>query len=86
FFYYQKTENENINGQNQPTSNLEAQKIDSEQSSVVPANFKNLVNNTITNGRENIITNTVKNVSSAIVGVNVTETRYYRDPFSFFFE
>jgi len=43
-------------------------------------------NNDITSGRQNIITGTVKNVSPAIVGINVIEIRQYRDPFSSFFD
>jgi len=43
-------------------------------------------NNDITSGRQNIITETVKNVSPAIVGINVIEIRQYRDPFSSFFD
>ena len=43
-------------------------------------------NDEITNSRENIITNTVKKVSPAIVGINVIEIRQYRDPFSSFFD
>jgi len=43
-------------------------------------------NDDITNSRENIITNTVKKVSPAIVGINVIEIRQYRDPFSSFFD
>lgn len=40
-------------------------------------------NNTkITNARHNIITETVKDVSPAVVGINVTEIRQYRDPFA----
>lgn len=39
-------------------------------------------NNEITNSRHNIITETVKNVSPAIVGINVTEIRQYRSPWS----
>lgn len=56
-----------------------------EESSILPVNLRNNVNAAITNNRENIITNTVKNVSPTIVGINVTETRYFRDPYSFFF-
>lgn len=40
----------------------------------------------ISNQRKNIITQTVEHVSSAIVGINVTEIRQYRDPFSNFFD
>ena len=43
-------------------------------------------NDDITNSRNNIITETVKNVSPAIVGINVIEIREYRDPFSSFFD
>lgn len=53
-----------------------------EQSSIVPVNLRTDANNSISNSRENIVTNTVKNVSPAVVGINVTETRYYRDPIS----
>lgn len=35
--------------------------------------------------RENAITETVKKVSSAVVGINVTEIREFRDPFNNFF-
>lgn len=41
-------------------------------------------NDDITNSRKNIITETVEKVSPAIVGINVTEIRQYRNPFSFF--
>lgn len=43
-------------------------------------------NDQISNQRKNIITQTVERVSSAIVGINVTEIRQYRDPFSNFFD
>jgi hypothetical protein len=36
----------------------------------------------ITDTRENAITRTVKDVSSAVVGISVTEVREYRDPFA----
>ncbi|HEY3251353.1 MAG TPA: trypsin-like peptidase domain-containing protein, partial [Ignavibacteria bacterium] len=39
----------------------------------------------ITDSRENAITRTVNQVSTAIVGINVTEIREYRDPFGDFF-
>lgn len=42
-------------------------------------------NNYITDSRTNAITETVKNVSPAIVGINVTEIREYKDPFGDFF-
>lgn len=45
-------------------------------------NYENLKNNdVITNQRRNIITETVANSSSAVVGINVTEIRQFRDPF-----
>lgn len=40
----------------------------------------------INNSRRNIITETVRKVSPAIVGINVTEIRKYQDPFSSFFD
>jgi len=76
FFYYK--------GQNEDTVKHETNNIDNseQESSIVPVNIKTVANNSITVGRENIITSTVKNVSPAIVGINVVETRYYRDPIS----
>jgi|SRR5690554_5346397 len=47
---------------------------------------RNLNNNSITADRHNIITETVKNISPAVVGINVIEIRQYRDPFSSFFD
>lgn len=43
-------------------------------------------NDEITSSRRNIITETVKNVSPAIVGINVIEIREYKDPFFSFFD
>ncbi len=43
-------------------------------------------NSAITNSRNNIITETVKKVSPAVVGINVTEIRQYRNPFGSFFD
>jgi serine protease Do len=40
----------------------------------------------ITRSRRNIITETVKKVSPAVVGINVIEIREYRDPFGSFFD
>ena len=40
----------------------------------------------ITKSRQNILTETVKKVSPAVVGINVTEIRQYQDPFSSFFD
>lgn len=42
---------------------------------------KENVSQSITDSRDNAITKTVRDVSSAIVGINVTEIREYRDPF-----
>ncbi|MCI0450561.1 MAG: trypsin-like peptidase domain-containing protein [Chlorobi bacterium] len=39
------------------------------------------INQNITDGRENAITRTVNTVSSAVVGINVTEIREFKDPF-----
>jgi len=43
---------------------------------------KQTANATIENSRSNIITQTVSSVSPAVVGINVTEIRQYRDPLS----
>jgi serine protease Do len=43
-------------------------------------------NDEITSSRRNIITETVKNVSPAIVGINVIEIREYKDPFFSMFD
>lgn len=56
---------------------------------VVFAQFQNQKeknNDEITNSRRNIITETVKNVSPAIVGINVIEIREFKDPFFSFFD
>ncbi|MBZ0199530.1 MAG: trypsin-like peptidase domain-containing protein [Ignavibacteriaceae bacterium] len=46
-----------------------------------------LVNNqALYDSRKNIITETVKKVSPAVVGITVTEIRQYRDPFGSFFD
>lgn len=49
-------------------------------------NQKDLNNDDITNSRRNILTETVKKVSPAIVGINVIEIREYKDPFFSFFD
>ena len=43
-------------------------------------------NSSISTSRQTIITKTVKDVSPAVVGINVTEIRQYRDPFGSFFD
>jgi serine protease Do len=47
---------------------------------------KSNTNDEITNSRKNIITETVKKVSPAVVGINVTEIRQYESPFGSFFD
>ncbi|HEY6625882.1 MAG TPA: trypsin-like peptidase domain-containing protein [Ignavibacteriaceae bacterium] len=49
-------------------------------------NQKDKSNDEITNSRRNIITETVKNVSPSIVGINVIEIREYKDPFFSMFD
>ena len=49
-------------------------------------NQKDKNNEEITNSRRNIITETVKNVSPSVVGINVIEIREYKDPFFSFFD
>jgi len=83
YFYYQKQEVEDDTAIIATTKDdLDQSNSDVEESSVLPVNLRTQANSAITNSRENILTNTVKNVSPAIVGINVVETRYYRDPIS----
>ena len=63
--------------------------ISENDKNVVFAQFQNQKdqnNDEITNSRSNIITETVKNVSPSIVGINVIEIREYKDPFFSFFD
>lgn len=82
YFYYQR---QNVDPLSEDAQVKSADNNNFEESAILPVNLRNNVNSAISNSRENIITTTVKNVSSAIVGINVTETRYFRDPYSFFF-
>lgn len=60
----------------------------SQFASVIPTNYisKVSINTNLNEQRENAITTTVKNISPAVVGINVTEVLEYRDPFSSFFD
>ena len=49
-------------------------------------NQKDTNNDEISNSRRNIITETVKQVSPAVVGINVIEIREYKDPFFSMFD
>lgn len=63
--------------------------ISDTEKNVVFAQFQNQKDNNndeITNSRRNILTETVKNVSPSIVGINVIEIREYKDPFFSFFD
>ncbi len=59
----------------EPDSNYKSSVIDD----------KKTANDQITSSRNNLITQTVKVVSPAVVGINVTEVRQYRDPYASFF-
>jgi len=54
----------------------------------VPTNYqdRNNLNDDISKSRENILTQTVENVSPAVVGINIIEIRQYKDPFFSFFD
>lgn len=52
---------------------------------VMTADQRRIINDNITMSRSSSITETVKKVSPAVVGINITEIREYRDPFSLFF-
>ena len=47
---------------------------------------KSKLNDEISKSRKNILTETVKNVSPAVVGINITQIQQYQDPFSSFFD
>ncbi len=51
------------------------------ESSNLEAMNKQQVNNDITSSRQNAITETVSKVSTAVVGITVTEIREFKDPF-----
>ena len=48
--------------------------------------YKSKLNDEISKSRKNILTETVKNVSPAVVGINITQIQQYQDPFSSFFD
>jgi serine protease Do len=79
YFYYQKQEEkkQEISHYNNVKDTLSA-----EEGKVIPISTRLQANNSIDIGRQNIITKTVKEISGAVVGINIIETRYYRDPFS----
>lgn len=62
--------------------------VESNDTNLLPANYlqRESINQDITNSRETAITRTVRKVSPAVVGINVTEIREYRDPFFSFFD
>ena len=68
---------------------IEISDIPDKNKDIVFAQFQNQRdknNDDISKSRRNILTETVKNVSPAVVGINVIEIREYRDPFSSFFD
>ena len=54
--------------------------------SLTAAQQKQVLNNDITKSRDNVITETVKLVSPAVVGINVTQIRQYQEPVNPFFD
>ncbi len=54
--------------------------------SLTSAQEKQVLNNDITKSRDNVITETVKEVSPAVVGINVTQIRQYQEPVNPFFD
>ena len=50
-----------------------------------PVQQKQLTNKKITKTRKNVITNTVKKVTPAVVGINVIEIRQFQNPYSPFY-
>jgi serine protease Do len=60
---------------------FQSSNIDS-QYTPIAAQERKLANDQITGSRNTLITETVKKVSPAVVGINVTETQRYRDPWA----
>ncbi len=58
----------------------------SESTFYFTAQQKNQADDEISSSRKNIITETVRKISPAVVGINVIEIREYRDPYSSFFD
>jgi serine protease Do len=56
------------------------------EAAVKNAADKDALNDELNKQRKNIITETVKKVSPAVVGINVTQIQQYRDPFASFFD
>ncbi len=54
--------------------------------SLTASQEKQVLNNDITKSRDNVITETVKLVSPAVVGINVTQIRQYQEPVNPFFD
>ena len=70
----------------QNNGNITSENSGSDNSNFVLVQNRESLNNEISNSRRNIITETVEQVSPAIVGINVIEIREYRDPFFSFFD
>lgn len=70
----------------QNKSNITSKNSNSDNSNFVLVQNRESVNDEISNSRKNIITETVEQVSAAVVGINVIEIREYRDPFFSFFD
>lgn len=56
-----------------------------EKEKVIPAVQKQAITDSINVGRQTVITETIKKVSPAVVGINVVEIREYRSPWYNFF-
>lgn len=56
-----------------------------EKEKVIPAVQKQAITDSINAGRQTVITETIKKVSPAVVGINVVEIREYRSPWYNFF-
>jgi len=52
---------------------------------IIPVSQREEVTDSISSGRNTIITETIKDISSAVVGINVVEIREYRSPWYNFF-
>ena len=78
-YFYSKSQDENVSDK---INTAEIKDDSNSDHTFINAVQLDEANDSITKTRKNIITETVKEVSPAVVGINVTEIRQYRSPWS----
>ena len=84
--YYLITQNKDDSKVTEESGSISAEQLSDLNVEQVNFQQRQDLSDEISNSRKNIITETVKAVSPAVVGINVIEIRQYRDPFSSFFD